>query len=149
MILIQNRVKKIKVNNLKLHKMIHTMLTVLNYGSFDIGILLTTNVTIRKFNRNFRKKDQPTDILSFPFHSDLKPGKRIKVMRSEDKNLGDIIISLEYVKEKALEWNRTLDEHLKVLLAHGIAHLLNYDHQSNQDFKVMSKIEKKLLRALE
>ena len=146
MIFIQNRQRKISVDIDKLKKMIQKMLKILNYEDFDISILLTTNATLRTYNREFRKKDMPTDILSFPYHTDLVAGKRINVKIPEDKNLGDIIISLEYVQKKAPEWGRSFEEHLKVLIAHGITHLLNYDHMTDQTFKVMSKVETKLLK---
>lgn len=148
MILIRTKLRNIRVDKNKLKKIIQTMLEVLDYQDFDIGILLTTNATIRKYNRDFRNKDCPTDILSFPFHPEINAGQRIEIKSPEDKNLGDIIISLEYVEQKAPEWNRTFEQHLKVLFAHGIAHLLNYDHQTDEEFKVMNKVEKKLLKAL-
>lgn len=124
------------------------MLEVLGYKDFDVGILLTTNATIKRYNQIFRKKDKPTDILSFPFHTEIKPGQKIQAKTPEEKNLGDIIISLEYVAQKAGELGRTFDQHLRILLAHGIAHLLNYDHQTDQEFKKMMQIEKKLLDVL-
>ena len=149
MITIINRQRKIKINSTALRKQAETMLEVLGYQGFDLGILLTTNASIHKLNKTYRQKDKPTDILSFPFHPELKAGKRIKVLTPEDENLGDLIISLEYVKKDAPKtWGRTFEEHLTALLAHGIAHLLAYDHILDKDFAVMRKIEAKLLQAL-
>lgn len=124
------------------------MLNELGYDDFDIGILLTTNATIRKYNHKYRNKDKATDVLSFPFHPDLKAGERIKVSESENKNLGDIVISLEYLKEDCARWNRSFKEHLVAILVHGVAHLLNYDHQTDAEFKVMRKVEKNLLKSV-
>jgi len=123
------------------------MISVLGYEDFDVGIFLTTNVTIRKYNRTYRKQDMPTDILSFPFHPNIKPGEKIDARSEDEKNLGDIIISLEYVKQEAPKWNRSFKEHLRALVAHGIAHLLNYDHQTDKEYEVMQKVEKELLKA--
>lgn len=148
MITITNRQRKIAVSLDVMRKQVATMLSVLRYDDFDIGILLTTDESIRRYNRDFRHKDKPTDILSFPFYPDLKPGERIKPLSQDEKNLGDIIISVAYVQRKAPEWNRTFEEHLTALLAHGIAHLLNYDHQTDEEFKVMQRVEKKLLKAV-
>lgn len=150
MITINNRQRKIKVNIKEMEHHINVMLQALGYPNFDVGVLLTTNATIRKYNRDYRQKDKATDILSFPYHTELKPGEKIKVKDPEDKNLGDMIISLEYVKKDAPKtWGRSLEEHLINLLAHGLAHLLNYDHQTDEEFAVMQKIEKKLLKALD
>ena len=124
------------------------MIKAIGYDGFDIGVLLTTNKSIRTYNRDYRDKDKPTDILSFPYHTELKPGEQIKVIHEEDKNLGDIIISLEYVIKKAHELERTFDEHLIILLAHGVAHLLNYDHITDEDYVIMQKVEDSLLRSV-
>lgn len=154
MIVIKNRQRKIKVNIKDLHAKTQKMLGVLsnkdiNYQDFDLGIMLTTNKTIRKFNKQFRGKDKPTDILSFPFHDYLKPGQKIKVKSPEDKNLGDLIISLEFAqKDAAITWNRKFDEHLIALLTHGIAHLIGYDHLTDKDFNSMLKVERTLLASV-
>ena len=114
-----------------------------------MGILLTTNDEIQKYNREFRKKDKPTDILSFPYHTELKAGDRIKPEVEEDKNLGDIIISLEFVKKDAPErWSQTLEERMPILLAHGICHLLGYDHIKDEDYQIMKKQEETLLNQI-
>jgi len=83
--------------------------------------------------------------LSFPYHTDLKAGEKIKIKEPEDKNLGDIIISLEFAKKDAMELDRFLGTHLEILIAHGIAHLLGYDHQTEKDYKIMCKKERELL----
>lgn|SRR3990167_1555010 len=147
MILIKNRQRKIKVDEKQLELWGKACLDNLGYSNFDLGILLTTNPTIQKFNREYRKKDKPTDILSFPFHQ-LKPGQKINPQIESDKNLGDLIISLEYVKKDAPKWNHSFNERMKVLLVHGICHLLGYDHEEDEDFKLMQKQEKKLLKVL-
>jgi probable rRNA maturation factor len=149
MITIRDTQRSIRVSKTALQKTAATMLASLGYADFDLGILLTTNATIRRYNKTYRDKDKATDILSFPYHESLKPGQKIVVKSPEDKNMGDIIISLEYVRKDAIiRWNRYFDDHMTVLLAHGIAHLLNYDHQTDAEFEVMQKVEKKLLKAV-
>jgi len=146
MIAIRNTQRNIKINQKHIEQQAQAMLAALNYADFDLGIWFTTNKTIQHYNKTYRNKDKPTDILSFPFHPTLKPGQRIKITSPEDKNLGDLIISLEFVKKDApIRWNRSFDEHLKILLAHGIAHLLGYDHETDEEFAIMQKVEKKLL----
>ena len=117
------------------------VLGLMGYGDFDLGILLTDNQAIQCFNRDFRSKDEPTDILSFPFHQTYKPGESITIETDDDKNVGDLIISLEYIKELCEQENKTINEHLRTLLCHGICHLLGYDHYTESTDKVMKEKE--------
>lgn len=124
------------------------LLDDLGYGDFDLGILLTDNKTIQEYNKVYRHKDKPTDILSFSYHADLKAGEPIVIVDPEDKNLGDIIISLEYVQQDASNWDQTFEERMRVLLVHGICHLRGYDHVEDEDYIIMHKEEDRLLRLL-
>ena len=148
MITINNRQRKIQVDVKKLSSDAYKALELLRYKDFDLGILITTDVTIRKYNATYRGKDKPTDILSFPFHPELQAGKRIKVMSDDDKNLGDIIISAEYVAKQIEGTGVTCDERMQVLLVHGIFHLLGYDHLTDAQYKQMHRRELWLLKKL-
>jgi probable rRNA maturation factor len=117
------------------------ILDLMGYANFDLGILLTDNQAIQCFNRDFRSKDEPTDILSFPFHPDLQPDEQIIVESEDDQNVGDLIISLEYIKELCEQENKTINEHLRTLLCHGICHLLGYDHYTESSDKIMKEKE--------
>lgn len=128
----------------QLQKDAEIILKHLGYSDFDLGILLTTNVKMHEFNKKYRDKDKPTDILSFPFYPNLKAGERITPHSDEDKNLGDIIISPEYVQEDLERWNQNFDQRMQVLLIHGICHLLGYDHISDDDYEIMKKKEQEL-----
>jgi len=148
MILIKNKIRKISVNTNTLKKDAQKLLDVLRYSNFDLGILLTTNKTIRKYNKQYRGKDKPTDILSFPFYPDLKPGQSIKTKTEETKNLGDIIISLEYVKHDAKQSGIIFKKHLQRVLVHGICHLIGHTHDTNKAYDQMQKKENELLEKL-
>ena len=147
MILIRNSQSKIKLNIDKVQKDVEICLEALGYKGFDLGIWLTTNATIRNYNKNYRHKDKPTDILSFPYHQ-LKAGDKIKPQSDSDKNLGDLIISLEYVLKKAPEYGQTLETRMPILLVHGICHLLGYDHELDEEYKVMQRKENWLLKKI-
>ena len=103
---------------------------------------------IHKYNKEYRHIDKPTDVLSFPYHTELKAGQKIKVKAEEDKNLGDLIIAPEYVMHDLPKWGTTFEKHLQRLLVHGICHLLGYDHINDEDYKVMHKKETQLLKKL-
>lgn len=146
MITIRNTQHSIPINIKKLEKNVASMLATVKYQDFDLGIWLATNATIRRYNKQYRGKDKPTDILSFPYHTELKAGQKIIVKKPDDKNLGDLIISVEYAqKDAAKTWQRSFDEHLLALIAHGIAHCLGYDHETDTDWAAMQKFEKRLL----
>ncbi len=148
MITIKNTQRSINVNTTLMQKHAKLMLASLSYVDYDLGIWLTTNASIRKYNKQYRGKDKATDILSFSYH-DLKPGQKIDVETPEDKNLGDLIISLEYVQKDAPNWNQSFPERLSVLLAHGIAHLLGYDHETEAEYAKMLPVEKRLLKSIQ
>lgn len=148
MININNRQRKIPVNIVKFKKDTENILRFLRYPDFSIGILFTTNKTIRFYNNTYRNIDKPTDILSFPFHPELKAGQRIKIYHEEDKNLGDIIISPEYVEKAAQKLGRAFEKQLQILLVHGICHLLGYDHIEDHDYRRMRAKEAWLLKKL-
>lgn len=148
MILIKNSQRKIKIDIEKLKKDTQKILDVLKYSDYDLGILLTNNKKIHELNKLYRDKDKSTDILSFAYHVKLKPGQQIKPKSPEDKNLGDIVISPEYVLEDLARWNTTFPDRMEVLLVHGVCHLLGYDHIEDADYKVMHKKEQFLLKKL-
>ena len=87
MITLKNSQKKIKIDTKKIEQDAAKLLHLLKYADFDLGILITTNKTIRNYNKNFRDKDKATDILSFPYYHDVQAGKRVRVPKGEEKNL--------------------------------------------------------------
>lgn len=149
MITIKNTQRKIALDVEALYQDAQRILCSLSYQDFDLGIWLTTNRTIREYNKNFRNKNKATDILSFPYHSDLKAGEAIIVNDEEDKNMGDLIISLEYVHNKLTHLDKSLKEQLRILLIHGICHVLGYDHITDEDYSIMNAQENYLLSLLD
>jgi probable rRNA maturation factor len=149
MILIKNTQKKIPIDSAQLTHDAQKILDFLQYADFDLGILITTNATIRHYNRDYRHKDNPTDILSFSYHPNLKAGQRIHPKTPDDKNLGDLIISAERVLHDAQELGVSFQDRLRILLIHGICHLLGYDHELDADYEIMKKEEKRILHHLQ
>ncbi len=140
---------KVTVNTQHLVKDAQRILNLLDYSDYDLGIWLATNHEIQEFNKKFRHKDKTTDILSFPYH-EIKAGARIEPNTDEDRNLGDIIIAPEFVKNTLSKWSETnLYDRMRVLLVHGICHLLGYDHIKDEDYEIMKKKEEWLLEHLD
>ena len=148
MILLKNTQRTIPIDKELLLADAQKILTLLKYSDYDLGIWITTNKTIRQFNKEYRHKDKATDILSFPYHPELKAGQRIKPHSEEDKNVGDLIISAEYVVKEAHKHTVTFNERMRILLVHGICHLLGYDHIEDADYRRMRPKEAYILKKL-
>jgi probable rRNA maturation factor len=124
----------------KLKKIAQKVLAIVERDRAELCLALVGNREIQKLNAKFRKKDYPTDVLSFPAADKTAPGMLL---------LGDVVISVERAKEQANERGRTLDEEMVTLLIHGVVHLLGYDHErSAKDARIMGRLEKKIYKAL-
>ena len=99
----------------------------------EFSILLTNDKKMKYLNHKFRKKNKPTDVLSFPIK--IKEKKRLYV--------GDIAISYEIVKERSKKTNFFLE--FDKMWIHGYLHLIGHDHKKLNDFKKMYKKEKLIL----
>src|SRR5438067_9670811 len=97
----------------------------------DVSIALVSDREIRSLNLRWRRKDRPTDVLSFPLE---EPG-----------NLGDVVISMDTARRQAKEGGWPLAAELRRLLAHGILHCRGYDHESAADARRMAAAERRLL----
>jgi probable rRNA maturation factor len=115
-------------------------LSVLEQGKAELSISLVTDEEIQALNRTWRKKDAPTDVLSFSVGEGLDGAGHGRV-------LGDVVISLDTAKRQAKTLERTLREELVRYLAHGILHLLGHDHHKHQDAQKMAALENALLAA--
>jgi probable rRNA maturation factor len=102
-------------------------------GGRPFSCLLTSDSGIRRLNRKFRGKDEPTDVLSFP--------------AARPDFLGDIAISTDRAAEQAREQGHSLDAEIRVLLLHGLLHLTGLDHE--RDRGRMRRVEQRWRRRLE
>jgi probable rRNA maturation factor len=101
----------------------------------EVNVLITGNREMRSLNARFRKKDKPTDVLSFPAEF---PG--------EDQSAGDLAISAEIASQNARLLGHSPAEEIKILVLHGVLHLAGYDHET--DDGQMSRLEIRLRKAL-
>lgn len=113
-------------------------LAALDLADASVSILITTDEAIHELNREFLGVDRPTDVISFPAGDPL-PGQ-------EEGQLGDLAISLDTARRRAREDGRTLAAELARYLAHGLLHLLGYDHEiSEEEARRMAEKEAALL----
>ena len=102
-------------------------------------LLLSNNKEIQLLNKRFRKKNKPTDVLSFPFQNKHELKKKLK--KEKEIYIGDIIINLYKIKNKKVLKNFKYE--FDRLWIHGLIHLLGYTHKKDKDFFKMNHIEKK------
>jgi probable rRNA maturation factor len=114
-----------------------------------ISVTLTNPENIRKLNKEYRNIDKETDVLSFPMFEKTEIEDIIAKQDYEVEDvLGDIIISVERVKEQAKEYGHSFERELAYMLVHGFYHLMGYDHIEEKDKVVMRPKEEKILQDL-
>ncbi len=118
------------------------VMSILKIKSFhEVSFMLVDLETIHKYNLEYRKIDRPTDVISFAY-----------VDGEEDhhlpKELGDILICIEKVKEQAKEYEHSELREFAFLVTHGMLHILGYDHQTEEDEKKMFSLQNLILEKL-
>ena len=99
----------------------------------ELSIALVSDADIQALNRDYRHKDKPTNVLSFPQDGPL---------------LGDIVLALETVQREAAEKSISLEHHVSHLIIHGFLHLQGYDHETDETAREMEALEISALAAL-
>jgi probable rRNA maturation factor len=117
------------------------VLAALSLADCELSVLLCDDATIQPLNRDWRGKDRPTDVLSFDQGAG-RPSPGDSVL------LGDVIISLETARAQAESRGHPLAHEVRVLLVHGICHLIGYDHEKDDEAEVMESMERDLLARL-
>ena len=102
----------------------------------DIVVLLTGDAEIAGLNQQFRAKPGPTNVLSFPAPESARP------------HLGDVAVAFGVTAREAAEQDKQLDHHLMHLVAHGVLHLVGYDHESDSEAETMEALERRVLAGL-
>ena len=131
--------KKLKKIELFFNKVLESFPKKYQFGRKKVvlTVLLSGNKKIKKLNKKFRKKNKPTDILSFPFK---------KKVSKNMTYLGDIIISYDYMnKTKSSNIYEFKDKVAKIFI-HGFLHLVGFDHVKMKEFKKMNKEESKIYK---
>jgi probable rRNA maturation factor len=113
----------------------------------EISVRLTSDDEVQTLNRQYRQKDKPTNVLSFPMvQPDLLPG----LANSDDGEilLGDIALAHETCAREAAERGVTLEAHAAHLIVHGTLHLLGHDHMNDAEAEAMEAIERDAMASL-
>lgn len=114
-------------------------------GPVEIDICLSSDVAVRDLNRDWRGKDKPTNVLSFPGLEGALAGSLPAEM---PRPLGDIVLALETCQREAAEQGKSLAAHVQHLVVHGVLHLLGYDHEVEAEAREMEALEVLVLAGL-
>jgi probable rRNA maturation factor len=115
-------------------------------GSYSISVHLVGDDAMRTLNRDHRDIDQTTDVLSFPLHDPT--GMRFVLPPDHAVNLGDVVVSWPRVQAQAEEFGHSPRRELAYLIAHGVLHVLGYDHEVEPDRQRMRAREEEALAGL-
>jgi probable rRNA maturation factor len=113
----------------------------------EIAIVLTDDSGIRTLNREWRKLDAPTNVLSFPA-GQPPAGSRRGARRVARRHLGDIVIAYQTTAREAAAERKPFDHHLAHLAVHGFLHLFGYDHATDEEAAGMERLEVGILARL-
>lgn len=109
---------------------------------FTYSVVLTDSDAIQIINRDYRKMDKPTDVISFAYNDGISDFTQFS------DEIGDIFVNLDYVVKQATEYGHSPEREYLFLITHGILHLLGYDHQNPKDEKTMFDLQKEILNDL-
>lgn len=112
-----------------------------NEKDFYVSFMLTNNKVIHEINKEYRGIDRPTDVISFAYNETENIGP-VEIV-------GDIIISIDKVREQAKEFGHSDKREFYYLLTHGMLHILGYDHMEDDEKLVMREKEERYLSAYE
>ena len=114
----------------------------------EVSLLLSDDKVLQNLNKEYRNKDKPTNVLSFPFLKNTKD-EIINIIKSQPTTfLGDIAISYERVIEESLQQEKKLTDYFAYILIHGTLHLLQYNHMIDEEMKIMEAMEVKIMTFL-
>ena len=138
--------EKVKESEIaKIEKLLQFAAGKLNLqGEIELSITFVHNEQIQQINKEYREKDQPTDVISFALE-ELGEGELELVGEGLPRMLGDIVISIDKAEEQANDYGHSYMRELGFLSVHGFLHLLGYDHMTEEDEKVMFTLQNDIL----
>lgn len=110
-----------------------------------VNVVLTDSKNIQVINKEHRGIDSKTDVLSFPMY---EKGELDNIKLEKEDILGDMVISIEKVKEQAKEYDHSFERELAYMVVHSFYHLLGYDHINENEKKEMRQKEENILQKL-
>ncbi len=145
--MIVNQQRRVRVPVQALDEFLAQACKALRVPSEAVTVCLVTNAEMARWNRVYRGKNRPTDVLSFPVEANANRIERSCGISPDTREyLGDIAIAPEVARRNAKQFGRTFGDEMRILILHGILHLMGYDHET--DTGQMERREKRLRRTL-
>ena len=139
MVVIQNIINDATVDEEKLKLTCQQFMQEFDVGDSELVVRLVSPIEIQTLNKEYRSKNQVTNVLSFSSDIPLEIGESI---------LGDVVICVDVVREEAVLGDKTFSDHLNHMAIHGILHLLGYDHEDLTSANKMEGIEIEFLKKI-
>lgn len=139
MVVIQNIINDASVDEEKLKFTCQQFMQEFDVGDSELVVRLVSPVEIQVLNKEYRSKNQVTNVLSFSSDIPLEIGESI---------LGDVVICMDVVREEAVIGGKVFSDHLSHMAIHGILHLLGYDHDDLPSANKMEGIEIEFLKKI-
>lgn len=117
-----------------------------DFTTIIFDIVLCNDEQIWRINREYRKTDRPTDVITFAIFADSKPEEAF--IFDGEINLGEILISLDTIKLQAAQNGNTTEDEARLIAAHGMLHLLGFDHQNENDYNFVVGTQNKIKAVL-
>ena len=141
-IYVTNQQKSVSVDSAKVRRAAKKILTLLGYEGYELSIVITDDQEITRLNRQYFRRNRPTNVISFPMTADGLP-------LLPNKILGDVVISAETADRQAGKAGGKAKEEILFLLIHGILHLTGYDHEgTKEDREKMEAKEREIFSLL-
>jgi probable rRNA maturation factor len=126
-----NPQKRVAIAEASLRRFLATLATEAGRG-LEFSVLLATDSVIRRYNRDYRGKDAPTDVLAFP--------------SGEPGHAGDLLVSAETARRQARALGHSVEQEIQILIIHGLLHLLGHDHHGRAERERMVRAERRWRR---
>ena len=162
--MILNRQRRVRVRPVVLEEFLARVRRTVGAGDESVSVCLVSDAAMAQMNKRFRGKRGPTDVLSFPSQGEFSyrgksAARKVSLRKTPHGNrrwprrspvggnyLGDIAISPQTARRNAGRFGRRLEVELRILILHGVLHLLGYDHEADQG--EMERLERRLRRKL-
>lgn len=143
--MILNQQRRVRVSIAALDKFLAATQKRLYLPPDSLTVALVSDPQMARWNSAYRGKNRPTDVLSFPADGPV-PQSKAQSIRGRQSYLGDIAIAPNVARRNAARYRRTFDQEMRILILHGVLHLMGYDHETDQG--QMTRRENRLRRDL-
>jgi rRNA maturation RNase YbeY len=136
--------KTVRIDRRSVRRLVERILADHACGG-DLSIVFADDEFVRGLNLAYRKADRPTDVLAFAMRDLVAPGE-LHLVEGPEGVLGDVVISVDRALVQARRFRRTVGHELLKLVAHGVLHLLGYDHERPDERREMRRLENRYAR---